>query len=290
MVMHKRLFATLVLVVLVFSLLALSVLAHGDEADAGDGHDAVGNGATDKGTLIKHQALQIIYGAAALVALFTVLALTHKKDKWPRPFVKWILFLGIALPVVVATLWSAGTTIYVNTQSETGGPVHWHADVEIWDCGEMVDIIDPTGLSNRVGSPVFHEHNDNRIHVEGVVSDYADVSLSEFFRLIDGELHGGHLIVPTDNGVLDVEDGDVCDGGEGEVQVFLYRVTNPDEKVEWAYTQEKLERFDDYLFAPYSTVPPGDCLIVEFDVPKEQTDKLCSSYELAMQLGEMHGG
>jgi len=41
---------------------------------------------------------------------------------------KKILFAAIVIPVVAATIFLAGSTIYLNSVSSSGGPVHWHAD------------------------------------------------------------------------------------------------------------------------------------------------------------------
>jgi len=100
-----------------------------------------------------------VLGAATLFFVVWAVIAKPKKDSG-----KWALMLAISIPIIVATLFLAGSTIYKNTIADSKGPVHWHADLEIWDCDEMIDIIDPDGLLNRVGTPVYHEHNENRIH------------------------------------------------------------------------------------------------------------------------------
>ena len=84
--------------------------------------------------------------------------------------------------------------------------------------------------------------------------------------------------------------GDLCNGKPGEVQVFLYKVDNPEDHDHWTYTQQKLEHFDEYVLSPEEEVPPGDCLIIEFDQPKDHTDKMCNTYNISMEKGEMNGG
>jgi hypothetical protein len=44
------------------------------------------------------------------------------------------------------------------------------------------------------------------------------------------------------------------------------------------YTQSKLEDPERYIMRDESVVPPGDCIIVEFDVSKSSTDRLCQQY------------
>ncbi len=238
----------------------------------------------DVAPLLKQRALWVITGASFIVALLTFAALSLRpKDERT----KWMLFLGIAVPIVFATLFSAGTTIYLNQISHTKGPVHWHADFEIWNCGEKVDLQDPVGLSNRVGNPVLHEHGDGRIHVEGVVVSQEDVSLHHFFEQAGGEMSKEALLLPTNSGNVNMRNGALCRGKPAQLQVFVYSVVNPDERSNWILRQEKIDIFPEYVLARYANIPPGDCFIVEFDVEKEKTDKLCASYEAALARGDI---
>ena len=225
---------------------------------------------------------------ASIIAVILVLFSIYEKDKSEK--MKIFLFLGIAIPVIIATAYSAGSTIYLNLASHTKGPVHWHADYEIWDCGKKINLIRPEGISNRVGSTVFHEHNDNRIHVEGVVIDKSEVDLHNFFETVGGMLSESTLYLPTDNGFAEIKNGGLCNGREAKIQVFLYNVKNPDDAKNWVYGQQKLEDFENYILAPYSNVPPGDCIIIEFDIEKEKTEHICETYNSAMARGELSGG
>ncbi len=225
---------------------------------------------------------------ASIIALILVLFSIYEKDKSEK--MKRFLFLGIAIPIIIATAYSAGSTIYLNLASHTKGPVHWHADFEVWNCGQKIDLIDPTGMSNRVGTPVFHEHGDDRIHVEGVVVDEKDVDLHNFFEFVGGIINEDYLYVPTNKGYTEISNDGICNGQQGKLQVFLYKIENPDDTKNWIYEQQKLENFEDYILSPYSNVPPGDCIIIEFDAEKEKTDKICESYRVAMARGELSGG
>jgi len=225
---------------------------------------------------------------ASIIAVILVLFSIYEKDKSEK--MKMFLFLGIAIPIIIATAYSAGSTIYLNLISEAKGPVHWHADYEIWDCGRKIDLIRPEGISNRVGSAVFHEHNDNRIHVEGVVVDKAEVDLHNFFATVGGMLSKSTLYLPTDNGFAEIKNGGICSDKEGKIQVFLYKVKNPDDAKNWVYEQQKFEDFENYVLDPYSNVPPGDCIIIEFDIEKERTEHICETYKSAMLRGELSGG
>jgi len=240
----------------------------------------------DDGVKLKNQAMSVIIITSILVTAVVILAIISKRRFRNH---KKMLFLLMLIPVIIATLYTAGATIYLNQISVTKGPVHWHADFEIWNCGEKVDLVDPQGLSNRVGTPVLHEHNDFRIHVEGVVVNFADVSLKNFLNVIGGTLTHDSLGVPTNNGNILLHNGELCKGKSGKVQVFIYKIVNPKEQGNWIYTQEKIEDAENYVLSPYSQVPAGDCIIIEFDQEKEKTDKICTTYQAALNQGELNG-
>ncbi|MCH8003169.1 MAG: hypothetical protein IH934_00930 [Nanoarchaeota archaeon] len=223
---------------------------------------------------------------AAVIAGILVLLSIYNKEKDES---KMFLFLGIVIPIILATAYLAGSTIYLNLISETKGPVHWHADFEIWNCGKKVDLIDPKGLSNRIGTPVFHEHGDDRIHVEGVVVKKKDVDLHTFFEVVGGSLTNNYLAIPTNDKVVEKGNGDLCNGKQGKLQVFLYKIQNPEDTKNWIFEQEKLEDFEDYVLSSYSQIPPGDCIIIEFDVQKETTEHICESYKVAFERGDLSG-
>ncbi len=235
--------------------------------------------------------VKIVLSATIIIILFVVYALLLQKelekDTARLNRIKAVLFLGIAIPAVLSTLALAAGTIYLNTISATSGPVHWHADYEIWNCGKKMDLVAPTGIMNRVGTSVFHEHNDNRIHVEGVVLDPHDAALGHFFEVVGGALNDDYARVPTDHGIVTLRNGENCNSMPGVLQAFRYRVVNPDDAKQWRYVQEKIDEPKNYILAPYGYVPPGDCIIIEFDLPKEKTDKVCASYPAAENRGEL---
>jgi hypothetical protein len=174
-------------------------------------------------------------------------------------------------------------------------------------CGQEVELRNPTGfLSNKIGTSTYHEHDDKRIHLEGVVIEKEyDASLEKFMDVTDGDITKTTLVIPTEDSIFENDiDGDVPSGdqevvrsylsrndeglaqisvqngqtcGEGqpaEVQVFLLRYSENDD----TYTQTKLEDPERYIMRDESVVPPGDCVIVEFDTFKNSTDRLCKQY------------
>lgn len=248
-----------------------------------------------------NSASEVILFSGILIAVLVVAALVKKE---PGDYLRLFLFCGIAAVTTVTTLYLVIDTVAQNQSSVSGGPVHWHADYELFVCGraaagsdshvkgailahanEEVDLRDPGGISNRIGSSDFHEHGDNRIHVEGVVENLHDVNLQNFFRTVGGELTMDTLRVPTEEGMLETQNGQPCaDGTRGALQVFLYKTTGQ------TVTQEKLANFPEYVLSPYGTVPPGDCLIIEFGPAKERTDKTCNFYDITIKKGELQRG
>lgn len=264
--------------------------------------------ANDLEHTISQLSFRTVIIATALVVLLTLLsvwAVRKRKQKLYKP-----LYVTMAVAVAAATLTISGATIYLNLNSATGGPVHWHADIEYWACDNELELRDPQGaLSNKIGTPTLHEHDDKRIHLEGVpVHLPEDASLGKFMEVVGGEVSKNSLVVPLnddkyfENG-KDEEDGDGpaspnadlidpfikdgedgkkatfingqdCGGQQSEVQVFAYRFNEADK----TYTQTKLGDPANYAIAPQSQVPPGDCIIFEFGPPKDHTNKLCEQY------------
>jgi hypothetical protein len=173
----------------------------------------------------------------------------------------WILTILIA----GSSIFLAVDTIHHNITSETGGPVHWHMDYQVWNCDEQLDLIDPIFPRNKVGSPVFHEHNDDRIHVEGTLHKISDVALGKYFTIVGGELSSQGFSYPTVDEVVHVSNGDICDGQPGELAVYV--------------NGKKRDNYISYVMSPEALVPPGDCTIIEFGVGLgDTTERICDSW------------
>ncbi len=146
-----------------------------------------------------------------------------------------------------------------------------------------MDLVNPTGFSNKIGTPTFHEHNDGRVHVEGVVLEMHDVSFNSFVDVIGGKITADSLMLPTTKGSLDLTDGDSCpDGTVGEWNIFLYSVEGKNIGRE----RLSLEQLHDHILAPEGSVPPGDCIIMEFAEYKSKTEHLCNFYKTAIKQGK----
>jgi hypothetical protein len=199
------------------------------------------------------------------VALILIVLIIKKHPilKHQKKYVFW----AIALPILLSTFYLAGHTIYGNIHSITKGPIHWHADYQVWVCNERLDLINPKFPSNKIGSPLFHEHNDDRIHVEGTVQSYEDIDLDAFFQVIGGNLTSNSLKYKTANKMVDVATGNTCpDGKTAELAVFVNgkRIADP----------------TTYMYAHEALVPPGDCVIIEFAANLgSTTSRICESWQ-----------
>jgi hypothetical protein len=235
---------------------------------------------------IRTTSIQLILLATLIITVVTLISLFHKRKGEKE---KIVLFLTILVSSVSVTIFMSASTVYINMISETNGPIHWHADFEIWKCGQKLDIIDPTGIENRVGTPVLHEHNDDRMHVEGTVIRKSELNLARFFEVIGGYVSNDAFSIQTNDGVVGAKNGDLCDGKTGKLQAFVYKVTNPDELKRWRFVQEKVSDIPSHVLSPYSIIPPGDCIIIEFGEEKETTEHMCETTRISIQRGELNG-
>lgn len=235
----------------------------------------------------------VVVAALILLALLGLAILWRDRLPGAKPWLFGLIGAVVLIPTVVLI---AGT-IYLNTVSISGGPVHWHADFEVWACGQPIaaniengdkvteidQFRDPTGfLSNKIGTPVLHEHDDFRIHLEGVVVEPADASLGKFFRVVGGSLSADSLVLPVQDGVQTLRTGQLCNGLPAELSVFAYQTTE-----NGSYQKVKLENPAEYTIAKESTVPPGDCIIFELDTTPNDTDKMCLQYKVALETGRL---
>ncbi len=259
--MKKRVIQVVILFLLCVFLLSI-VSAHEEET----------NYFLTKESLTKISLFLIVM--SSINALLWVIISSFSKKK------KKAKFLAIIIPIILTSIFLIITTIFINLNAETKGPVHWHADYEVWACGEKLNIINPSGLSNKVGTNLFHEHNDDRIHIDGVVEDIEEVNIEHFFEVIGGQISSSGISLITNKGFVSYKNGEVCNG---TLQIFVYTTKNKEMQ------QTKVKNFLEYIPSPYSEVPPGDCIIIEFAEEKETTEQICETYKIALEKGEIHG-
>lgn len=238
------------------------------------------------GTLFIYDPL-FVAGLALAVLLIAVFAVITLKPQGSTP--KKLAFCLIVIPAVLASVYITSDTIYVIRASFTKGPVHWHADYRVFSCGKELDLVAPKGFSNRIGTPSLHEHNDNRIHLEGIPKSADEATLHEFFEVIGGTLAEDEMTFPATGGLVTMRNGDICSsGGTGELQAYLWETVNPEApKGAWSARQKKLSDFTHYGYKPYGLIPPGDCVIFEFGTARTFTDKICEQYEVAEKRGDI---
>ncbi len=229
---------------------------------------------------IHHISVQFAVFGFLLLLLLMMFAFLVKS-----PYGKKFIFSSMVFVIVVPSLFFVTSTVYINVISDTGGPVHWHTDFRIFACGEELPPPEPKHrLSNKTGTPVLHQHEDKRVHVEGVLIDMLDASFQNFVRVQGGELTTDTFKVPTGEGYREFTNGDKCpDGKPGEWNVFIYSTNVEDNTVSKAV----LEDYINYVPAPYIEVPPGDCLIFEFGPRQTDTDKICNFYQLEINKGNL---
>ncbi len=265
----------------VLSFTPTPALAHGDEPHGNTPHETLAvSEPIDAEAATRALSFQTVGIAAAIIGAFVLLALIVPNHS---DILKHLTFWAITLATVVATAILGFVTVNLNVKSWSNGPIHWHADFEVWACGQELDLVDPSGLSNKIGSPSRHEHNDKRLHYEGVVMEPIDASLSTFFTIMGGTLTASSLTFPTNDGVKNFTNGESCaesDAG-GALNIFVYSV-NPDN----TFSQRKVDPAT-YTIRDESQVPPGDCIIIEFGDAKDKTDKLCRSYKVAQEIDKL---
>ena len=241
--MKKR---TFVFLLFIFIVLSTTVFSHGGEDEY----------ILDNSEMYPLTQLEAVgYGSLIFGVLVIIILLFQKKMSEDK---KKAVYMLVAIVVGVVTIYIITITLHLNMNSVTNGPVHWHADFEIWVCDDEVFLAKPQQfLSNKQGTDLMHAHDDNRIHAEGVLTDYQQASLGTFFHAVGGSLSNDGLQVPTEGVWLSVHDGSICNGQPAKLYVFV--------------NGKLIENPQNYIIQPYEKVPPGDRIKIIFtEKPVEQ--------------------
>ena len=91
-----------------------------------------------KMTLISNPILYILISFILIIVIVGICLIRGNKTSEKE---KKILFVILSVSVLLSTFYLAGFTIYENVKSETGGPIHWHADYKIIVCDKRLDLI-----------------------------------------------------------------------------------------------------------------------------------------------------
>src|SRR3989344_295618 len=127
-------------------------------------------------------------------------------------------WLGLTLIGLVAVGAGIGYLMTHKPTTYTDRQVHWHALVDISVCGVHRDL--PHADSSEIvhgepfkGTPLMHSHDDNTIHIEGLIQKKEDIALGRFFDVIR---------VPFDKDrIMDVKNGDLCEGKPGILKMYV---------------------------------------------------------------------
>ncbi|MFB6203141.1 MAG: hypothetical protein ABEK01_01470 [Candidatus Nanohaloarchaea archaeon] len=151
------------------------------------------------------------------VSSLILAALSFRKEDDMTLHDKKMLMNGFIIVVLVPSLYTAGAFVHQSRTSWSGGEVHYHADFEVLvqRGGELqrIELVDPSNfcegdylcaVNDRTGVKAYHEHNDNRIHLEGVFDKRAHATLQAFFETFNGNLTNSKLVMPTNTGTLKV--------------------------------------------------------------------------------------
>ncbi|MEM6998050.1 MAG: hypothetical protein AAF413_04030 [Patescibacteria group bacterium] len=170
-------------------------------------------------------------GIAAIVLVVLLIIAANTKDRYPKS--KLPLFSLITGVITLSTLYLFVSTIYLNVVSDTGGPIHWHAEIEYWACDAELEVKDPYKFaSNKIGSPVLHEHNDKWIHHEGVVvSIKDDATIGHFMETIGGSLSATRFTLPVNDDQLIENDTDGDQTSDEHVAELQTRVRKTDQDI-----------------------------------------------------------
>ncbi|MBI4141165.1 hypothetical protein HY485_04990 [Candidatus Woesearchaeota archaeon] len=125
--------------------------------------------------------------------------------------------------------------------------VHAHAYIDIFVCGKQIDLPranEGTNAHNKkfVGIPLLHTHDDNVMHLEGVVRNIDEIKLGRFFDAMNVQFDSTK--------VFNTSNGDLCNGKQGTWKMYV--------------NGKETNKFRDYV--PFNTIEPEKQIIsIVFD-------------------------
>lgn len=125
-----------------------------------------------------------------------------------KRWVQDILIYGIIGLIPALIIFGIVKGILNASNSYTDTAVHWHASIAYEACGESLDLKDAGKMD------IIHGHNDDQIHVEGLVLKESDIALSNFFKAVNLSI--------TRSQMEDYKNGDVCENTGKPGQVAFY--------------------------------------------------------------------
>ncbi len=140
------------------------------------------------------------------------------RKKIIKSSVKWGILILVLAGIVL--LFYRAAKISSDFEPYTEGSVHWHADFDVFLCGERLDFSSLGGANTHVGSPLLHTHGDHKVHIEGAVSRAEDISIGNFFTAIGHKLSSNSFDDYTN-------ENDRC-GGDNSVVLLVNGEENPE--------------------------------------------------------------
>lgn len=135
--------------------------------------------------------------------------------------IKKIIGWGVALLIIVGVFFLVVRSAARNEQPYTAEPIHWHAHLSIKICGAAI-AWSRGSAEEHFGTPLFHTHGDDVLHVEGRVIKKQDIMLGRFFTdTLKQSFDGSRL--------YDKKNGDACSNGkQGSVMMSVNDIPNKD--------------------------------------------------------------
>lgn len=207
------------------------------------------------------------------VALVFLSAEAIRKEEYMTMHDKNVLMNGFLIVILGASFFTASAFVHLSQTSWSGGEVHYHADYEVLieENGslERLNLIDPSefcgreveggymcNLNDRTGSTKFHEHNDNRIHLEGVFKKREHATLGAYFETFNGTLTSNQLVYPTVDGVVEVSEST----DSNKTLKVLVESGVADER-SW----KVIDNPSNYIVSPYKRGPNLDNIFIVWD-------------------------
>lgn len=119
-----------------------------------------------------------------------------------------MIYGGITIFILLIIFGVTSGIKKTNSSSVTTEEVHWHAPISYEACGQEVDFDDEKGHT------LIHGHNDDLVHVEGVVMDEEDVTLASYFK-------NSGIDITSEN-FEDYQNGDLCNFSAEPGMVTFY--------------------------------------------------------------------
>lgn len=188
----------------------------------------------------------ILYPSVFIIILAVIASVLRPKM---GNFNKKAFFVMFAVAILSVTAYLDAVVLYTNYVSVTHGPIHWHAAIDFTICGKDMPLI----REELAEDESMHTHGDGLIHIETTPITWEDLEIHHFFEDIGGEFTNTSLTYPSENGTVNVKNGDLCpDGHPGTLLMYVNGRLEP--------------KMDSYIISPVESQTVGlDKILIVFD-------------------------